>query len=81
MFSLRGTVQTALISCIKAHCQCTVYRWQEPGFMGTWVQHGENPEARIFITDRDAYASRDNPTSVLERWLDIIHTYLEQPDD
>ncbi len=75
---MKDTVGISLISCLRANCQDAVYLWHDPARLGSWIQHGENKEARRFFHNYDFVIGM--PVRAIEEWLDSIHAHLSQKE-
>lgn len=60
----------------RVRWQCACGAWltshADPARDGYWIQHGENPECRVFTLRIDM---PDFVGAPLVRWLDSVHAY------
>ena len=71
--------------CIDIGCHAGMKLWDDMVAGGYWIQHGDNPEARLFIPYTVAQAgpatnvvARNYPNKRVREWLDSIHKYIKE---
>ena len=56
-------------------CDHILHNWRTPAIFGDWIQHGDNPEARLFISYTDMITGI--APRLLAEWIARIHSYEE----
>ncbi len=58
--------------CSAVGCGATLYAWRDVSMLLEWIQHGENREHRMQLTDR---AQLVGGRQLVSEWLTRIHEY------
>lgn len=63
-----------------AELGCTLKWWPDLNNLGMWYQHGDNPEHRKFLSERELIAYPDGG-GPLPKWLVDIHEHERRTDE